>query len=192
MIGRRVLALVLAVAVAGCGWRVRGPKRLEIPPGGRRVGDRVILVANDGGIVWGDGRLGEVVRTTLLASGVFGDVYFPVEPRNPPSLRLEVTARGTVEEDVAIGVAKSVLIGLLFFTPAGIIQFHKTFHLDALAVLTDAEREVARVPVQSSTDVYFTLFSHVDGYDRAAQDAAFSDLGERVAAALRAQAIAAR
>jgi len=41
--------------------------------------------------------------------------------------------------------------------------------------------------VQSSTDVYFTVFSHVDGDDRAAQDAAFHDLGERLAAGLRSQ-----
>jgi len=166
---------------------VRGPKRLEAPPAGRRVADRVILVANDGGVVWGGGRLGEVVRDTLVASGAFGEVYFPVEPRNPPSLRLEVTGRGTVEEDIGMGVLKSVVIGVLFFAPVGIVQFHKTFHLDAVGVLADAEREVAHVPVQSSTDVYFTLFSHVDGYDRAAQDAAFHDLGERLAAALRSQ-----
>src|SRR5213593_1820020 len=41
LMGRRILALVLAVAVAACGWRVRGPKRLEAPPAGRRVADRV-------------------------------------------------------------------------------------------------------------------------------------------------------
>jgi len=184
---RRMLSLVLAVTVAACGWRVRGPKRLDVPSGGRRVADRVILTANDGGIVWGGGRLGEVVRDTLLGTGTFGEVYYPVEPRNPPSLRLEVTARGTVEEDLATGVFKSVVIGMLFFAPAGVIQFHKSFHLDAVAVLTEAERETARIPVQSSTDVYFTIFSHVDAYDRAAQDAAFHDLGERLAAALRSQ-----
>lgn len=178
-----VLATVVAFSIAACGWKVTPPA--GAPPGSPpHIGGRVFLTMNDTALAWGDGRTGDFVRETLVAARVFDEVYYPVPPRTPTPLGLAVTARGTVDEEVALGVIKSIFIGLLFLVPAGVVRFGKTFDLDANVVFSDEGREVRRFDVHSKTHVSHTMFSHIAQYEAAARQAAFHDLGARIAAGL--------
>jgi len=181
---RRVLALLLAVQIAGCGWKVIPPPLPQAPHPVRLVAERALLKVSGAAIAWGSSGLGETVRDVLVASGTFREVYYPIEPRNPPSLTLAMTARGTVEESEAIGTLKAVVIGLFLFLPVGLIRFDKTFHLDTDVVLRDRDRELGRFQISSDTEISFTMFSTMEDYEPAARKAAFKDLGEHIAAQL--------
>jgi hypothetical protein len=135
-------------------------------------------------VVWGDGRGGDLVRETLVAGHVFDEVFYPVEPRVPAPLRLAVSARGNVDEEVALGVVKAVFIGLLFFAPGGIVRFGKTFDLDAAVAFSEEGREIRRFEIHTKTRISHTMFSHSDQYEPAARQEAFRDLGARIAAGL--------
>ncbi|MGD9724315.1 MAG: hypothetical protein AB7U76_24010 [Pirellulales bacterium] len=181
---RRPLALTLAVAVGACGWTVTPPR-----PGGnsvraRLVADAAILQVNGAGLAWGSQGLGETVRDTLIAAGSFREVYYPVEPRNPPALRLMVDARGTVDEEVGLGAVKAAAIGALMFLPVGVIRFNKTYDMDAEVKVLSEGREVKRFRVESETEVSHTMFSTMEDYGPAARKAAFTDLGQRMVAEL--------
>lgn len=130
--------------------------------------------------------MGETVRDALVAAGTFHEIYYPIEPRNPPSLGLGITAQGTVEENEGVGALKAVVIGLFLFLPVGLIRFDKTLHLDADVVLRDRDRKITRFQVSNDTEISFTMFSTMEDYEPAARAAAFKDLGEQIAARLSA------
>jgi hypothetical protein len=139
---------------------------------------------NGSGLPWGSQGLGETVREVLTTSGSFREVYYPIEPRNPPPSRLVVTARGTVDEEIGLGIAKSVIIGLLLFLPVGVIRFNKTYDLAADVVLLNEGRELKSFRVESATEVSHTMFSTMEDYEPAARKAAFTDLGREIASEL--------
>jgi len=165
------------------------PTRTEGMVRPKRIAEGVVLKVNESAVVWGGGRLGGTVRDTLIALGSFDQVYFPVEPRNPPPLRLVIEASGTVQEEVGVGILKSFIIGCLAFIPVGIIRFDKTFELDATVVLLKEGQELRRFHIKSSTGVSHTMFSEIEEYEPAAQTAAFRDLGERIASELSGLAV---
>ena len=178
---RRPLALVLAVALGACGWKITPPPPRATTAGPRSVAERVVLQVHGSGLPWGSGGLGETVREVLTTSGSFREVYYPIEPRNPPPLRLVVTASGTVDEEIGLGVAKSVIIGLLLFLPVGVIRFNKTYDLTAEVVLLNEGREVKSFRVENATEVSHTMFSTMEDYEPAARKAAFTNLGQQIA-----------
>lgn len=161
------------------------PVRAEQPISQTQVAERVMMIINDGAVVWGGGQLGYIVRDTLLAEGTFKEIYYPVEPRNVPDLRLSIIAKGSIDEEVELGIAKSLIIGALFFIPVGLIRFNKTYDLDADVVLLRAGKELQRFTIKSSTKISHTMFSQIKGYEPAARQAAFKDLGDQIAAKLR-------
>lgn len=179
------LALLLAALMAACGWKVTPPPRPEGPGTPRRVADRVVLQMNEGGVVWGGGRMGELTRNALIASGAFSEVYYPIEPRTPPPLRLAIDARGNVDEEVGFGMVKAVIIGALLFIPVGLIRFNKDFTLDAQVVLLNGGQEVQRFQVSGATRIAHTMFSDTDSYETAGREAAAAYLAEAIAAQLR-------
>ncbi len=181
----RAVSLYLIFALSGCGWKVVPPERLGQPAPASKVADRVVLSVNDG-VPWGGGNLGDIVRDTLKANGTFTEVYYPVEPRNPPDLRLAIDARGSVDEEIGEGIAKSFFIGLLLFIPVGVIRFDKTFDLDADVVLSRKGKEERRFNVKSKTEVSHTMFTRGEEYEPAAREAAFRDLGIRIGEELSA------
>lgn len=181
---RRPLALGLAVALAACGWKITPPRPAPPAGGPRLVAERVVLQVTGSGVPWGSEGLGETVREALIAAGAFREVYYPIEPRNPPPLRLVVTARGHVDEEVGIGVVKSVIIGLLLFLPVGVIRFNKTYDLSADVVLLNEGREVKTLQMENATEISHTMFSTMEDYEPAARKASFTALGQQIAAQL--------
>ncbi len=175
----RAVSLYLVISLSGCGWKVVPPERLDQAPPLHKVADRVVLSVNDG-VPWGGGRLGDIVKDALMVNGTFTEVYYPVEPRNPPDLRLTIDARGSVDEEIGEGILKSVFIGLLLFLPVGLIRFDKTFDLDADVVLTRKGKEERRFTVKTKTGVSHTMFTGGDEYEPSARQAAFRDLGMRI------------
>ena len=144
---------------------------------------------NEAGVVWGGGQLGEFTRTALVASGAFDEVYYPIEPRNPPPLRLTIDAGGEVDEEIGLGIVKSVIIGALLFLPVGIIRFNKDFNLDAQVVVLKAGQELQRFRVTGATHVAHTMFSDTAGYEPAARQAAAAYLAAAITAQLRKTAV---
>lgn len=179
-----VALLALSVATAGCGWKVIPPKA---PPevGSGSVADRVVLQVNDGAVAWGRGELGQVVSEKLVAFGGFEEVYYPVEPRNPPPMRLVVTASGEVDEEVFLGTMKSMFIGFLLFIPVGIVRFNKDYRLEANVKLIEEARVLQEFRVESATEISHTLFSDIAAYEPEARRVAFENLAEQIMAELR-------
>lgn len=175
----RAVSLYLILSLTGCGWKIIPPDRLDQPVPVRKVADRVVLRVNDG-VAWGGGKLGDIVRDTLKANGTFTEVYYPVEPRNPPDLKVTIDARGNVDEEIGEGIVKSIFIGLLLFIPVGVIRFDKTFNLDADVVLSREGKEERQFNVKSKTEVSHTMFTRGEECEPAAREAAFRDLGVRI------------
>jgi hypothetical protein len=100
----RVLSILLICSIAGCGWKVVPPVRPEQPISPHRVAERVVLTVNDRAVVWGGGQLGQIVRDVLLSKGIFKEIEYPVESRNPPELRLVINASGGVNEEIRAGL----------------------------------------------------------------------------------------
>jgi len=180
----RVLSILLTCSIAGCGWKVIPPVLPEQPISPHSVAERVVLTVNDRAVVWGGGQLGQIVADVLLSKGTFKEIEYPVESRNPPDLRLVINANGRVNEEVGPGIVKGIIIGCLLFLPVGLIRFDKTFELDTEVVLLKAGKKLRQFNIKSKTGISHTLFSAVEEYEAAARQAAFKDLGERIAAEL--------
>ena len=182
----RLLALFLAVWLSACYSRVTPPPRPDPIRYQRPIAAGVLLKVNDSGVDWGDNRLGAIVQETLLATGCCGHVYFPVEPREPPPLRLVISATGTVRKEGLSDEAKTAL-GLLFFPSVLVLlvlPIERAYDLDATITLVGNDQELRRFRVTTSTEVSYGLFASPQRCDEAARLAAFKDLGERIASEL--------
>ena len=173
------------MCMIGCGWKVTPLSRPEIPLTPKLIAERVILQINDVGLIWGGDLLGEIVRDILIEEDTFQDVYYPIEPLNPPSLKLIITATGKVDEEVVIGTVKAIIIGMLFFIPVGIIRFNKDFDLDAEIVLLKGSKKLQEFQVNTSTTISHTMFSNTTAYEEEARRIAFKNLGQQIVASLR-------
>jgi len=184
----KLLALGLAVWLAACtSWRVSTSPGPTSPAVLRKVGDAALLQVDDTALDWGAGRLGDIVRDTLRASGTFAEVYYPVEPPNAPSIRLRIEAFGSEQEHPGL-----ITIGIWLFIPVlvipillGVLPMRKTFRVDANVLLMNADREIRRFSTSASATVSYSMFfSAKHDFEAAAADAAFRQLAEQVAAAL--------
>jgi hypothetical protein len=181
---RRLLCAILIFSLLGCGWKVTPPPGYDSNKRENRIADQVFLKVNDSGVFWGGGKLGETVRDTLVENGSFKEVYFPVEPRNPPPLRLMIDAKGNVDEEKGLGTLKAIFIGALFFLPVGIVRFNKDFNLEADVSLYKQNKELHTFKIKSSTEISHTMFSQATQYEPEARRIAFKDLGNKIAAEL--------
>ncbi len=181
---RRLFCAILILSLSGCGWKVTPPPGFDNNKRENKIADQVFLKVNDSGVFWGGGKLGEIVRDTLVENGAFKEVYYPVEPRNPPPLRLTIDAKGAVDEEIGLGTVKSIIIGALFFIPVGIIRFNKDFTLEADVSLFKQNKEMRTFKIKSSTEISHTMFSHANEYEPEARRIAFKDLGNKIVAEL--------
>jgi hypothetical protein len=176
--------------MVGCGWRVTPPLRPEQFIRPKKLADDVVLQVNDTAVSWGDNHLGDIVRDTLVASGTFSQVYFPVEPSNPPALRLMIQARGGQEDRFSAGllaVTFSPLFPFLYLLwPTGAMPFRVSFDLDATVVLFNGSQELRRSHITTLTRVSHAPFCDPREFKDAVRGAAFTDLGERIASDLSA------
>ena len=177
---QRFICSILILSLASCGWKVTPPPFDRESITDDFIAEATVLSTNEGGIIWGRGELGEIVQKTLINKGAFKEVYYPVEPRNPPDYRLVITAKGTIEEEIGFGILKSIFIGMLFFIPACIIRFNKDFVLDADVSLLKLGQEMAHFTIHTETEVSHTMFSHANQYEPEAREKAFEDLALRI------------
>lgn len=180
----RIICVLLIFALTSCGWKISPPPRSEHLSELTQIAERVVMTIDDRDVIWGDGQLGDIVRDTLISAGAFKEVYYPVEPRKPPNLKLLIKASGKVDEEIGLGIVKSIIIGALLFIPVGLIRFSKTFDLDAEVIFLHENQELRKFQVASQTGVSHTMFSQIKGYESAVRQAAFMDLGERIATEL--------
>ncbi len=176
----RLICLVLSLSLVGCGWQVTAPPFEQETVPNKLIADAVVLSTNEGGVIWGRGELGDIVQKTLIKQGAFKDIYYPIEPRNLPAYRLVIKANGNIEEEIGLGIVKSVIIGMLFFIPVGIIRFHRDFVLDADVALIKQGQELRHFTIHTETGVSHTMFSHANQYEPEARQKAFEDLALRI------------
>lgn len=177
---RRLIALMLITSLSSCGWKVTPPPGQAVPTASRPIAESVVLDVNDGGVIWGRGELGETVKQTLLEKGAFRQIHYPIVPRDPPANRLSIQANGVIEEEVGLGIVKSIIVGALFFIPVGIIRFNRDFVLDASVSYSENGKAARNFKVHTKTEISHTMFSQTDQYEPAARKAAFSHLGESI------------
>lgn len=177
---RKLVSSVLIVSLTGCGWKVTPPPGKALPATSGPIAEAVVLDVNDGGVVWGKGELGEAVKASLLEKRAFGRVYYPIVPRNPPSYKLIIQAGGNIEEEVGLGIAKSIIVGALFFLPVGVIRFNRYFVLDAQVTYSADGKDVRHFSTRARTEVSHTMFSDTDEYEPAGRKAAFSHLADEI------------
>lgn len=182
---RRLICIALIFSLVGCGWKVTPPILDQQVLNQSPISEAAVLTVNDGGIIWGNGELGEIVRKTLIERGAFNEVYYPVEPRNPPDYRLRITASGNIDEEIGFGIVKSIFIGMLFFIPVGIIRFNKDFVLDADVTVIKQNQELLHFAIKTETEVSHTMFSHANQYEPVARQKAFEDLALRIISKLK-------
>ena len=181
----RLICLTLSLSLVSCGWKVTPPPFEQETVPHNLIADATVLTVNDGGVIWGRGELGEIVQKTLINRGAFKDIYYPVEPRNPPDYRLIITASGNIEEEIGLGIVKSIFIGMLFFIPVGIIRFHRDFVLDADVTLLKQGHELRHFNSKTETGVSHTMFSDANHYEPEARQKAFEDLALRIIVKLK-------
>ncbi len=186
-LGLRLTSMVLIVSLTSCGWKITPPPGEALSAITRPIAESVVLEVNDGSVIWGRGELGQTAKQTLLEKGGFRVVHYPIEPRNPPANRLQIQANGLIEEEVGLGIVKSIIIGALFFIPVGIIRFHRDFVLDATVSYRVNGKEIRRFPIHSQTEVSHTMFSQTDEYEPVARKVAFSRLAEDIIRELSAK-----
>ena len=129
-----LVLLLSATQLIGClSVRVGEPGPSIVDGRPRPIADRVVLQVDETGVLWSHGRMGEVMQQALLELGSFREVYYPVEPSNPPPLRISIEAVGRVSEDYAVAFGKVLLTTVLAYLPIGIVMFHRDFALEARA-----------------------------------------------------------
>ncbi len=157
--------LLLFVATHGTGcmsWSVGEPRPAIVAARPGPVADRAILEVDDSRVSWSRGRMGALTRQTLIELGSFREVYYPVEPRNAPPLRIAIEAVGRESEKPGIRTLKVIFIVALGFLPVGVVTFDKEFTLEAKATLWLNGTVLQQLDLATSARMSSTLF-----YDRA-------------------------
>ena len=121
----RIICVLLIFAQTSCGWKISPPPRIEQLGKLSQMAERVVMAVDDRDVAWGDGQLGDIVVETLNSAGAFKEIYYPVEPRNPPNLKLLIKASGKVDEEIGLGIVKGIIIGLLFFIQCSYVSNNK-------------------------------------------------------------------
>ena len=181
---RRLCALLLAISLPGC-WSMRyrpGEREWRAPVEAGRPG--IVVAVDEAGVAWGDGRLGDEIRTALAGSGLFEQAYYPIEPPAAPALRLEVEALADEDENVVWGTIGALAIGYFLFLPALVFPFFDEFEIACSNRLLEDGAEVVSFEVKSEARFVHAIFASAQELRDEAREAVYRDLADQIAARL--------
>jgi hypothetical protein len=169
------VALVLA---CGCWVRVRVPEPEPVAPPAAAA-EALVLRVDEGGLVWGDGHLGDEVRRVLLASGHFDAVHYPLVPPDPPTLQLDLSVEGGMREN-PWNLFAGVLTAYTAFLASAFMPFYADFELHGEGVLSRDGRELRRFPLDLRTHVTHALFAGPERFQPDVRARAYTAAAQRV------------
>lgn len=183
---KKLAALYFAALLSGCvsnSFTVQNPA----PPRAARsllLAPEVLLEVNDGGVIWGAGKIGEGLKTALVKNRTFGEVHFPIYPTRPVPIKLHVLAHGEIKTDAGDGAAKSIITGLFLFLPAGVLQYKDTFTINAEVSVFREDRKLGTLTVESQVAADHHMFAGADSYATQAGQMAIEDFAARLSSAM--------
>ena len=124
------------------------------------------------------------MRQRLIELGSFREVYYPVEPRNAPPLRISIEAVGRVSEDYVVGEGKVMLTGFLLFLPIGVVMFHRDFAVEARATFWRNGTLLQQVDLATTARMSAPLVRDRKRAERELPEAMFRHLAEQLAVQL--------
>jgi len=172
-----LLAVVATVAHLGCYSFTSGPRPFEPPTGAspQRATDAILRV-NEAGVFWGVGDFGEQVRQRLLAARAFEQVYYPVEPRNPPEWVVEV-------ESISSGRRHYLweAFAVLTYFPLAFGPYFWDYVVTCDVRVRHAGEVLQHFEVESSALMGFGTFTNLEDVVPQARDSVLQDLALRIA-----------
>jgi len=137
LVSKSVLISIAAVAVMGCWASVdRQPSRFTPAPSGH---ESAVLRVSANAVPWSSHRLGEGVSRELVSVGTLKTVHYPIEPRNPPPLRIEIVASGEVNEHYVWGTFASILGGASLGLLLPVLPFFEDLDLSSEVTIVGHE-----------------------------------------------------
>jgi hypothetical protein len=175
--GPWLLAVVATVVHLGCYAFTSGPRPFEPPTGASpQRATEAILRVNEAGVWWGVGDFGDQVRQRLLAARAFEQVYYPVEPRNPPRWVVEVESIGSVRRHYVW----EAFAALTLF-PQALGPYFLDYLVTSDVRVRHAGEVLQHFQVESSALMGFAAFTSLEGVVPQARDRVLQDLALRVA-----------
>lgn len=144
----------------------------------------VLMEVDDVAVMWGAGKVGDALKTTLVRNGSFSQVHFPIFPAREIANKLQITAKGGVETDAASAAGKSFATGLFLFLPVGVIQYRDVFTITAEVAVFTKGRKFGPLTIESKVAADHTMFNGPETYALQAQRMLLEDLAGRISAAL--------
>ncbi|TKS60166.1 MAG: hypothetical protein EWM72_01593 [Nitrospira sp.] len=128
--------------------------------------------------------MGEALSAVLVKNQTFRQVHYPIYPTHKVPLTLKVVASGSIASEEGHGIGKAFITGLLFFLPAGVIQYEDTFSITGSVSLVGDRQSYGPLTIQSSVAANHILFSNPEQYARRASALALEDFANRVSLVL--------
>jgi len=180
-----VLLLAIAPSWLGCWSFQAGPKDFEFAGAVSRNADATaILRVNEAGIPWGNGEFGPAIQEELLSRGIFSQVYYPVEPIDPPSTVIEVVGLGDFDEAVLWAMIASAATGYFFFLPAPVLPYFQDYEAEFEVRVIRADQPVQSFRVESSALVVHAVFARPINYLPKVRTSVVENLTQKVAAGI--------
>lgn len=167
--------------LSGClsdSFEVRQPLTESLPA--VTLASEVLLEVDDTTVKWGSGRVGEALSTVLVKNQTFRQVHYPIYPPHKVPLKLKVVASGGIASEKGLGMIKAFVTGLLFFLPAGVIQYEDTFSITGSVSLIVDGQSYGPLTIHSSVEANHILFASPEPYARRASALALEDFANRV------------
>jgi hypothetical protein len=179
LVSKSVLISIAAVAVMGCWASVdRQPSRFTPAPSGH---ESAVLRVSANAVPWSSHRLGEVVSRELVSVGTLKTVHYPIEPRNPPPLRIEIVASGEVNEHYVWGTFASILGGASLGLLLPVLPFFEDLDLSSEVTIHEEGEPPRSFRVETNAGVTHAIFADPVAYQDEAAEGAFRALGLRIA-----------
>jgi len=183
---RTIAAIALLAMVPGflgCWSFQTGPKRFEFAEATpSRASAKAILRVNEAGIPWGNGEIGPAIREALLSRGVFREVYYPVEPIDPPTTVVEVIGLGDADEAVAWALIAATATGYFLFLPAPVMPYFQGYEAELEVRVIRADRPSQSFRVDSRASIVHACFASPSAYVPGVRSSLIENLTQQVAA----------
>jgi len=144
-----------------------------------------VLEVDETGVPWSDGRMGELTRQSLIELGSFREILYADEPLKPLSLRLAITAVGSVSENSAASTGKKIFIAVLALLPVGVVTFEKDFSVEARATFSRNGEILQQIDLVASARLNYTLLYDRGTAERTLREVMFQHIAAQLAVHLK-------